>query len=416
MPRSREGVRQLPSKKCGCERCKEKYPAPQRRSTQRCTANWQYRFYDDAGNRQSGTRRTQDEAVDAMNKAKGEIVSGTWNDPKRGKLALNAWRAEYAQTRTSLEAATRARDESHWNAHVGPRWGRKTLRTIEHSHKDIQQWVAELERTHASASVSSILNCLDQLMEFAKRDKRIRENPCDGIKVKPPVKKHATQDRPPTIEQTQACATAIAIERYRQLPLLVLETGLRWGEAAGLPPEAVDIEEGLVDVWQVLEEVGGRKVLRKYPKSDASFRTVPLTLAGRALIRMQYEIDDPIDGEPIFRGPNGGYLSRNSYRTRYWLPATIAAGVHRESERASGQKEHWPTIHDIRATWASRLESGGVPESTRKELLGHERPGNDVTWRYTHGAADIRDMVLRALGDEPEGEVKPVVRRLKLAS
>lgn len=414
MPRS-EGVRQLPSKKCGCERCLAKYPGDRPKS-RKCTANWQYRFYDDAGNRQSGTRRTYTEAVDAMNKAKGEVVSGTFNDPKRGKVTLSKWRAEYLLTRASLEAATLARDESHWNVHVGPAWGRKTLRSIEHDHKGIQQWVAQLEKTHESKSVSSILNCLDQLLAFAKRDKRIGDNPCEGIKVKPPTRRHARDERPPTIEQTQACALKIGIPRYRQLPLLVLETGLRWGEVAGLPPEAVDLDEGLVEVWQILEEVGGHTVLRQYPKSEAGFRTVPLTIAGKQLIRMQYEIDEPVDGEPIFRGARGKYLSRNSYRTRHWLPATIAAGVHREHVRASGQKEHWPTIHDIRHTWASRLSDGGVPEATRKEMLGHERPKNDVTWRYTHGAEDVKNLVLRALGDEPEGEVKPVVRRLRLAS
>src|SRR5262249_54064453 len=154
---------QLASKKCGCPRCKKKYPLPERPSSKKCSGNWQARWYDDAGNRQSLTRPTQDEAKDARDKAKGEAVAGTWNDPKRGKMTLTSWRAEFLKTRTSKEAATLARDESHWNAHVGPTWGRKTLRTIEHSHKDIQIWVAELEKTHASATVSSILNCLDML-------------------------------------------------------------------------------------------------------------------------------------------------------------------------------------------------------------------------------------------------------------
>lgn len=417
MPRI-EGLRQLPSKKCGCPKCMEKYPIPERRSTKKCSANWQWRIYDDAGNRISGTERTQDDAKNAMNRARAEISSGTWIDPARGKITLAAWRVKWLETRVSLEDATIAKDDSHWKAHIEPRWGSTTLRTLANSHLQIQAWVAHMEKTYAHGTVWGAFKQLDLMMKAAVRDRRIPpHNPCEGVKVSPPKKKHATESRPPTIDQITDSVRCIANPIYRQLPLLVLETGLRWGEVAGLPLEAIDLDdEGVLHVWQVLEEVRGHKKLRAYPKSDAGNRTIPLTVAAKQVIRIQLELQPPDKAkrkEPIFRGRNGALLSRNSYRDRIWLPATILAGVHREEERPSGKKEHWPTIHDIRSTWASRLENNGVPESTRKELLGHERPGGDVTWLYTHGAADTKALVLRALGDEPETPVEPV-RRLRL--
>jgi len=414
MPRI-TGVRQLPSKRCGCERCREMYPAPPRRPTKNCSGSWQARWYDAAGKPCSLTRKKRDDAVDAMNRAKAEISTGAWIDPARGKMKLAEWRTHWLETRASLEDATNARDGSHWKVHVEPRWGQTPLASI--SHMEVQKWVTgALEPRLESSSVSSVLNSLDMLMAAARRDKRIHFNPCDEIKVKPRRKKHASDDRPPTIEQVQAAVSFIKNPIYQQLPLVALETGMRWGELAGLLPDCVDLDEGLVHVKRVLEEVGGHKVLRDYPKSDAGMRTLPLTVAARALFVIQFRLQPLVDGKAVFRGAHGAELGRNTYRGRIWVPATIAAGIHRESRTASGRLEHWPTIHDVRHTWASRLEAGGVPESTRKELLGHERPSGDVTWRYTHGAADVRAMVLRALGDEPEMTAPEPVRRLRLVS
>jgi integrase len=397
MPRA-HGVRQLPSKKCGCATCRAKYPVPERAATKNCSALWQFRYYDAAGDRQSGTRKTKDEAIAARNAAQAAVDAGTYLDPRRGKISVSEWRVEWLKGR-NVAGATTERNASHWNAHVEPRWGKTPLLSI--SYMEVQAWVVGLEKHLGASSVGSILNTLDMMLAAAFRDKRVHYNPCDGVKVKADPKKHAKDDRPPTIEQVQASVAKIVNPVYRQLPLVILETGLRWGEAAGLLPDAVDLDEGLVYVLRVIEEIKGKRTLREYPKSDAGFRSVPLTSAGRALFKLQFEVQPLIEGKPVFRGARGAYLSRSNYR-RIWTPATIEAGVHRQTRQPGGNIEHWPTMHDIRHLWHSRLEQAGVPESTRKEMMGHERPKNDVTWRYTHGAEEVRAMMLRALGDEVE--------------
>lgn len=406
MPRS-IGVRQLPSRRCGCERCRKKYPKPERAAAKNCTANWQARWYDAAGNEQTATRRTKTEALAARNTALAAIGAGTYQDPKRGQITISAWRDLWLKGRT-VERATTARDTSHWSAHLKKRWGGVPLRNV--TYMDVQAWVAKLETTLAAATVRSILNSLDMLMAAALLDQRIPFNPCDGIKTQPPKRRHASEERPPTPDQVKAACSHTANPLYRRVPLLLLETGLRWGEITGVCLDALDLDDGTLDVRRVLEEVGGHKILREYPKSDAGFRTVPLTRVALALWREHLAEQPAIDGEPVLRGPNGAWLGRNNFRSRVWLPATIAAGIHRVRVLPSGKSEHWPTVHDIRHTWASRLENGGVPESTRKELLGHERPRSDVTWRYTHGAEDIRALVLAALGDRPEPRSHAVQR------
>jgi integrase len=410
MPRS-TGVRQLPSKRCGCKRCREAYPQPERGATKNCTASWQARWYDASGERQSVTRKRKEDALAVKTAAEAAIDAGTYIDPKRGAITVAAWHKKWLEGRT-VERATENRDTWAWTGHIEPRWGRVALRSV--TYMDVQAWVTGLEKHLAATSVRSVLNGLSMLMGAALLDRRVGYNPCAGVKTKPAKRRHARESRPPTIEQVKAASDLIRLEVDRALPLIILETGLRWGEITGLLPDALDLARGELDVLRILEEVRGICALRDYPKSEAGFRTIPLTLAAVTLFRRHLEIQPADDGQPIFRAPLGGYQRSANYRGRAWLPATIAAGIHVERKHPSGLTDHWPTPHDIRHTWASRLENAGVPESTRKELLGHERPTGDVTWRYTHGAEDVRAMVLAALGDDPEAPVKPLVRGLRL--
>jgi hypothetical protein len=53
-----------------------------------------------------------------------------------------------------------------------------------------------------------------------------------------------------------------------------------------------------------------------------------------------------------------------------------------------------------------------VPEVITQEILGHERAG-EVTWIYTHAAADYAGQVLAALDDGKPGVRRKPVRRLQ---
>lgn len=419
MPRSL-GVRQLPSKRCGCDRCRDTYPTPERKPTKNCSGSWQARWYKADGTRDSATRRRKDDAIAVRNAAVAAIEAGTWLDSKRGMIPLVEWRTIWLKGR-AVENSTAARSTSHWNAHIRKPWGTVPLRAI--GHQDVQNWVRQLEAQGlAPRTVADILGSLGVLMAAAKRDQRIGINPCEKVQVRPNKSRTPIADKPPTMTQIEQLAAAMPPagtatrprNLYGRIPLILLETGIRWGELAGLLPDCVDLEAGDLTVRRVLEEISGRVVLRDYPKSEAGHRAVPLTRAARSLFLAQFEEMPPADGIPVFRGAFGGWLRRADFHGRFWVPAAIASGVHRERELPTGRKEHWPTPHDVRHTFASRLENAGVPESVRKEVLGHEKPKRDVTWLYTHAPEDSREMVLEALGDV-SGKPRQPVRGLRLA-
>lgn len=424
MPRSL-GVRQLPSKRCGCEGCRQFYPEPERKPTKNCSGSWQARWYKADGTRDSATRKKKDDAIDARTAAIASIKAGTWLDPKRGMIHLSEWRAIWLKGRR-VEAGSQARDDSHWSKHIEPQWGAEPLRGIRH--QLVQNWVVELEEKGlAVRTVRTILGSLGVLLDAARRDERIELNPCKDILVRPDKARGRTQEKqekPPTIEQVQLAARQVRprgtkqrpLDIYSRIPLIILETGMRWGETIGLLPDCLDLEEDEICVRRVVEQVGSVRTLREYPKSQAGFRSIPLTRAAHQLFTEHLEVQAAVEGLPVFHTLRGKLLSRSNYRDNVWLPATIDSGIHREYTRPSGLREHWPSLHDIRHTFASRLENAGVPDSVLKEVLGHERPkGRDITWTYKHAPQEYRAVVLAALGDEPEGALTPLVRPLRLA-
>lgn len=351
------------------------------------------------------------------------IDAGTYKDPKRGMISLAAWREIWLKGRR-VEETTTARDDSHWRKHLAPRWGGKPVRSIRH--QDVQNWVVELEESGlARNTVSTILSSLGVLLDAAKRDQRIELNPCTDVVVRTPKGAPVKSQKPPTGEQIAAACSKIRprgtrrhpLDIYSRIPRVIEETGMRWGEVIGVLPDALDLEAGDVHVRRVVEQVGSSRRLREYPKSDAGYRTIPLTRRARALFEEHLEAQEPDEGKPIFRTLQGTLLNRSNFHDRVWLPATVAAGIHTEYVRPSGRKEHWPSLHDIRHTFASRLEWAGVPESIRKEVIGHERPkSRDVTWNYTHAPREYRRLILAALEGEPDEVAAALARPLRLVS
>ena len=115
--------------------------------------------------------------------------------------------------------------------------------------------------------------------------------------------------------------------------------------------------------------------------------------------------DDPYDLAPtelVFRGPQGGVLTRHNFR-RVWVPAIRDAGLARQVKNPeTGRLEWWPRVHDLRHVFATWLKDLGIPEKDAQAILGHER-GSKVTWLYQHAPEDVAAQVRARMAPETEG-------------
>jgi integrase len=173
--------------------------------------------------------------------------------------------------------------------------------------------------------------------------------------------------------------------------LTAIETGMRWGELAALRPRHLHLAAGVVRVEETIVEVskkdsptGQRMIVKAYPK-DKEPRTLRISTAlTEALDRRVRDLGLTEDDLLFASTRTGGRtpMSRNTFRTRAWVPATCQAGL--EGIR----------VHDLRHAHASWLLAGGADLKTVMDRLGHTQI--QTTQKYLHTLPDADDKALAA--------------------
>ncbi|MGW5408965.1 tyrosine-type recombinase/integrase [Streptomyces spiralis] len=460
--RASTNPRPNPSMRCGCPACLKRYPGDRPPASEH-TGSWEARYTDTTGRERSKTKPTYQEAIAFLEETRTALRQRTWIDPARGEITLADWWRLWWPTQTKGETRiehwtqSQLRDEGMWRNHIAPTFA--GVRLYEMEWRQTQLWVNALHDENggplAASSVTKCFQVLDRMLEDAKRDRRIPFNPAEGVRLPTIKKKHPEDRRPPTYAQLWLIRQKLPAY-FQALLIVAQETGLRFQELAGLRWHCVDFERRRIHVREVLVEPRGKIKRKAYPKSDAGLRTVPMTgLAARVLRELwadepgaSRDASEPADGlredELVFHGrnkvrrgsrangaagePYRAPLRRSAFR-RVWITAIAEAGVVRKAVRTvtvrkvderTGRTraekvertDWWPDFHDCRHAFASRLHDRGVPEVITQEILGHERAG-EVTWIYTHAAADYAGQVLAALEERKPGAVRKPGRRLR---
>jgi integrase len=174
--------------------------------------------------------------------------------------------------------------------------------------------------------------------------------------------------------------------------LTAIETGLRWGELIALRPRHVDflrrliaVEETIVEVSKRHSPTGERMIVKPYPK-DNELRTLRISpgladiLAAR-ISALELGRDDLLF--PSVDKAGGAPMSRNTFRTRVWLPALERADL------------GFPVrMDDLRHAHASWLLAGGADLKTVMDRMGHSQI--QTTQKYLHSLPDADDTAIAA--------------------
>ncbi|MFD1524388.1 site-specific integrase [Pseudonocardia yunnanensis] len=306
-----------------------------------------------------------------------------------------------------------------------PHWGTWQLAKIDHL--SVQTWITELSRRLSPATVAERRRLTSAVLRSAVRNRLIAFNPCEDIKVQ---KRRRRDTDEQVIDRTafrQRLLPAVP-ERHRGIVGVAGGCGLRWGEAAGLCIDALDLDRRTLRVIRTVIEVAGHTSFKPYPKSTAGRRTVPLP--GWLVTILRGHLDQyPLgEGDLIFANEVGGALRRTLFRSRVWRPSLVRAGLlgsviqdgdaylsrwvdatgqrHRErfgTEPAAVKHvvhEHDGGLrfHDLRHSYATWLVDDGVPPNMVQRVMGHERSSTTLDL-YTRRTADST-RILQALDDE----------------
>jgi integrase len=305
---------------------------------------------------------------------------GEFLDPRLARHTVGEVWEQFGAAR-KLEQASRKRDASTWKNWVAPRWSQEPVGSI--LKPDVQVWVNELGDHLGSKkawTAIAALNVLKATLELAVDAGWIRNNP--ARKVKPPEPpRHVDRVIEPEEEaELLAGLDELFPDRRDARPFVefLLDTGVRWEEAAAVRREAVNLRTGLVVIGPVMERDG---TIREYPKGKDEFHPVPVGPDLLAKLR-PLVLATPAAGL-VFTASLGGPMRYPTWLRRVWNPAVLPLAEPR------------PTPHDCRHTFGTRLADAGLELHDRMALMGHSdvRSGQ----RYTHSGDRRFDAAREAL-------------------
>ena len=163
---------------------------------------------------------------------------------------------------------------------IGSRTGTRPLDKLRPSH--IDAWKVELkDRGLAESSIRTAYTVLRAVLDTAVRDKAIAHNPSHTVR-RPRVT--ANEAAYMTPDQVRLLLAAAEDSRYAPLFALLVNSGLRRGEALALHWSDIDLDAKLLRVRGTLARVDGELVVTE-TKTAKSRRVVPLSPTAEKVLR-----------------------------------------------------------------------------------------------------------------------------------
>lgn len=339
----------------------------------------------DGRKRAAGSFASKREALRAAHREEQSVLRGQWHDGTLGAVSFQEFVERDWLPSKHIEATTRAAYVSNLDKHFFPFFGHRAIAKITPSY--VQDWVTVAVAGGLSPrSIRKYHTMLHSIFKRAVRDQLLVVNPCDHTEL-PKVIARKSQTLTP--EEFDALIHAVP-EQHRLMVLTAVETGMRWGELIDLRPKHIDflrrtltVEETIVEVSRKHSPTGERYVRKPYPK-DNEPRTFGVRQDWLDAMAEHIKVNDIDRDGLLFATTAGTPISRNTFRTRIWLPAVKASGV-----------SFAVRIHDLRHAHCSWLLAGGSDLKSVMERMGHAQI--QTTQKYLHTLPDADQKNLDAL-------------------
>lgn len=360
-----------------------------------------FRIRDEVGGRKvtlGSGYRTKTEAKNAMAQLRADQLRGDQLVPRGGETLMRDWIDTWLPLyEASVKPSTAKSETRRVRNHILPLLGHLPLAELEEP-VVVLRWMGDLAAgRHPSGrrlAPKSVRNChglLYKILAAAVKSRLIRHNVCAETAKSLPVRAHKEMRflTDPEIGRLIAAVDP----RYRPLVLLLVATGLRWGEAIALRVQDVDVLAGKLLVLRTLHEIAGRHVFTE-PKTVRSRRTVSFTkqvaaaLAGLVAGKQREDL--------VFTAPAGGMIRHSKWYERIWQPACVAAGLGVWEQAGTRRRYVGLRVHDLRHTHAAILISDGRPLSAISRRLGHSSVAITDTL-YGHLREEVDEGILAAV-------------------
>lgn len=318
--------------------------------------------------------RTKRDAEAWANQIEVDKRRGAYVAPAAGRVKLGEYAAEWLESKHKLKASTRARYKVVLDTFIATH-AEVALGDI--SRQLVREWVADLSRSHAPASVHKTVGVLRQVLAMAVAENRLVVNPVDKVEL-PAVE--TVEQRFITLEQLHALADAAG--EHRPLVYVLGTCGLRFGEVAELRWRDLDLQKLQIRVTRSVTLVDNQFVVGS-PKNGKG-RTVSLPAFVAELL--DQTIKDSDQNALVFPDSQGGHMRGTNVRRRWWSDAVSAAQLFPRIEHSAAGDEitvYDFKLHELRHTAASLAIQAGANVKSLQNMLGHASAALTLD-RYGH--------------------------------
>lgn len=344
------------------------------------STRWRARVETPDGER-SKTFVTQGEAKKWAATEEANLARGSWIDPRAGRQTFGDYAREWRAVQVH-RPGTKDKVDSAFDNHILPWFENRPIASIRKS--TVQGWVKDREKEMAPSTLEVVYSFVASVLKAAADDKVIAQTPCQGIKL---PKKPKNEVIPPAVDEVEAIVGKLP-RRYRTIAIVAAGAGLRSGELLGLTVGNIDFLRRTIRVEQQLRLPNRGPLYIGPPKTEASYRTIPVpdvvieALAAHLaeFPAIDVELGDTTAGvevprrhELVFSNTLGRPIRRNALHDT-WKAAVASATVEREGP--GGKKASVPVnqsigLHDFRHFYASLLIQHRESVKVVQARLGH---------------------------------------------
>ncbi len=314
------------------------------------------------------------------------IDSGSWTPPSQRRASAERAEAE-RQTNTfgryaeawlaghgDLADGTRRSYRTSIERHLKPAFGELPLTEVTPAL--VRTWYNSYGQRTPTAKAHAY-QVLSGIFRQAEDDEIIVRSPC---RIRGATASRASRE-PQVLSLAELLALTDAMPaQHRAMTLICGLCGLRFGEAAGLRRQDLDLDQRLLHVRRGVVRVGGRKQLSR-PKTPAAVRTVAVPSFAVDKLEAHLEtlpeggrtglVFPGADGEPLASTSLYGRKARTERRRNGQKYAKAAYGFYAAREAIGRPDLHW---HDLRRTAATLGAQSGATVREMQHRLGHTTP------------------------------------------
>ncbi|CAG7845788.1 Transposase from transposon Tn916 [Pseudoclavibacter triregionum] len=362
--------------------------------TQRKDGRWQVhvRYRDTYGvsKRTTAYGATPSEATANAKKIRDRLEEGLPARDARTTVAAfaSAW-IDSALAASDRKETTKSLYETVTKKHImNKKIGTVTLDALKPSH--VEAWVVQLRKDGlADSTVRTCYTVLRSILDTAVRDEALAKNPVAAIKRPTVARKEAAHL---TTLQVRQLLSAASSSRYAPLFELLVNTGLRRGEALALTWRDIDFERSVIRVRGTLARIDGDLVVTD-AKTEKSKRFIHMSPAAERVfkeVRLRQK-EERLKAGSVWVSTNFVFTTETGEPCdpRNALRALQAAAKKAGLEGIG--------LHTLRHSAATVMIENGVPLKIVSEILGHSSVAitGDV---YGHVSPEVAADALDALG------------------